>query len=71
VNWKPLIIIATGIGLVLIGFGVGLLHLMGEAGITITLFQVRFEPVGLLLLALLPLIGLLTYFLFRKRRTLG
>jgi hypothetical protein len=69
VNWKPLIFIATGVGLVLIGFGIGLLHLIGEAGITITLFRVRFEPVGLLILALLPLIGLLTYFIFRKHRS--
>ena len=68
-NWKPPIFVATGIGLVLIGFGVGLLHLMGEAGITVTLFQARFEPVGLFMLVLAVLIGLATYIVFRKRRT--
>lgn len=70
-NWKPLVVIGLCATLLLALITVGLLHLLGSAGIYVTAFHFNFTPTAYVLLAVLAVVGLATYFIFRKRRTLG
>lgn len=70
-SWKlPVLICVIGLGGLTL-LGVVALHLLGNAGISVSLYsiQVSPEPIGIVICVLIGLVGLVTYLTLRKPRS--